>query len=53
MKKIDEQKLKEEFAASVDLQAEFGDVKAYIAFKMAEAQGRIRGLKSSVPASGA
>lgn len=48
--KIDETALKVRFAASADLQSEFGgDVKAYIAFKLAESQGRIRGLKSNVP----
>lgn len=43
MKNFDESKLKQEFSASADLQAEFGgDVEAYIAFKLAEAEGRVQ-----------
>jgi len=39
----DEAALKAEFAASADLQAEYGgDVKAYIAFKKADAEGQVR-----------
>lgn len=40
----DEKTWKEEFVGSKDLQAEFGnDVKAYIAFKQADADGKVRG----------
>ena len=39
----DEAALKAEFAASADLQTEYGgDVKAYIAFKKADADGKVR-----------
>jgi len=39
----DEAALKAEFAASADLQAEYGgDVKAYVAFKKADAEGQVR-----------
>jgi len=39
----DEETLKKEFAASAELQSEFGDdVKAYIAFKQADADSRVR-----------
>lgn len=42
MKNVDQEKIKAEFAASPDLQAEFGgDVKAFVALKLAEAQGRV------------
>lgn len=56
MEAIDETKLKIEFEGNSDIQAEFGgDVKAYIAFKLAESEGRIGGrlggLKSSVHAN--
>lgn len=37
-----EETLKKEFAASEDLQAEFGDVDSYVAFKKADAAGRVR-----------
>lgn len=47
MENFDESKLKKEFSASADLQAEFGgDVKAYIAFKLAEVQGRVQACRS-------
>jgi len=38
-----EEALKQEFAASADLQEEFGgDVEAYVSFKKADAEGRVR-----------
>ena len=40
--KADEDALKQEFAASKDLQTEFGDVKTYIAFKKADTAGQVR-----------
>jgi len=40
----DEAALKAEFAASADLQTEYGgDVEAYVAFKQADARGQVRG----------
>lgn len=40
---VDEEKLRSQFAASTGLQAEFGnDVKDYVAFKRAEAAGRVQ-----------
>ena len=42
-KKEIEEKLRGEFAASPDLQAKFGgDVEAYVAFKKADAAGRVQ-----------
>jgi len=39
----DEAALKAEFAASADLQTEYGgDVNAYVAFKKADAEGQVR-----------
>jgi len=39
----DDEALKKEFAASADLRSEFGnDIKAYIAFKKADADGQVR-----------
>ena len=46
--KLGEKKLTGEFESSEDLQSEFGSVEAYISFRLAESQGRIRGLKSNV-----
>ena len=50
-----EEKLKQEYEMNPDLQAEFGDVTAYLAFKRAESEGRIKGrpggVKSSMPVS--
>ena len=40
--KGDEETWKQEFSASEDLQAEFGDVKSYVAFKKADAAGNVR-----------
>jgi len=37
-----EEAWKQEFSASEDLQAEYGDVEAYVAFKKADAAGRVR-----------
>ena len=59
METKNEQKMREEswereFSTSPDLRAEFGgSLEAFLAFRKAEAAGRVRGLKSSVPASGA
>lgn len=45
--KINEEALGQEFAESADLKGEFGgDVKSYIGFKLAEAQGRVQTCRS-------
>ena len=50
--KIDEAELRSKFEGDPNLPAEFGSVEAFLCFVQAQAEGRVRGLKSSVvPAS--
>ncbi len=49
--KLDEAKLKAEFAADPDLQSEFGDVKAFVAYRKVLAEGQSRGHSGEMKSS--